>query len=219
MSIKSNWPSSCGLLAIVTACLLFTGCGFSIQIKEPTEPFSVFQRSEAFYLRQPLLNAIHLNLEMIEEDSLSFRGSAEMISQKLSKVLNQSGIVRDVRLGGPQFGIRNPTLNAVAQVKIDRHPWASYFKSLLGFILWPLLPFIDVEYDCTLTADVLLVDTLQPARTRVSSEMTVTRKMFAEDGMIQNTFPLLAEDLSLKIALELKRHPDWLRPASPTGTP
>ena len=214
MSIKSNWLSSCGLLAVVTACLLFTGCGFHVQVKEPIEPFAV---------DQPLLNVIQLNVQKMEVDSAWLRGggslATDMVSQKLSKVLKQSGVIGDVRLDGTRFGIRNPTLNVVAQVEFDSHPWARFFKALLGVILLPLLPFFDVTYDATLTADIQLLDTLQPAGTRVSSNMTVTHKLFTTDAIPRNTLPLLAEDLSWKIALELKRHPAWLRPASPAGTP
>jgi hypothetical protein len=70
-----------------------------------------------------------------------------------------------------------------------------------------------------ISADVFVVQGQHSAQvSSVNSTLHLTRTLF-NSFPESDVIPFIAEDVSWKIALELKRHPDWLRPPSSSGTP
>jgi hypothetical protein len=86
-------------------------------------------------------------------------------------------------------------------------------KSIVFAILFPLVPFM--EHTVTsISSDLFIIQGQRSAQVgTVISTLYLTRTLF--NSIIESeVIPLIAEDVSWKIAMELKRHPDWLRAPS-----
>jgi hypothetical protein len=114
----------------------------------------------------------------------------------------------------------SPTLKIHATIRIDPSMGFLVMKSIFFGILVPLIPFMQHTFTYEATANYsIMVGGTETQMTVAKSALSITRSMFTKLFPAAEAMPHLAEDLSWKIALDLKRHPDWLRTPSTATTP
>lgn len=200
------------LVCILAFCLFCSGCGGPyLRIDDPVEPFSV---------SQSIANSIKVEVEVKQTNHLSSLFE-ESFGQTLGQTLVKGGIVRTispVSLSQKDGGTH--TLRIIANLNFDPSTGFLIVKAVFFSILFPLFPFMQHTFTYEATADYSIVSGGSSTQTTLAkSNLHITRTFFARPFNAEEAMPFIAEDLSWKIALELKRHPDWLQMPKPSPSP
>ncbi len=214
-----NVSKTINLSVVLILCLsiLSAGCsGPKIRIDDRIEPFRV---------DQPIVPQISLWCESHELQDIGGYyymplPISETFCEKSAQALLKSGLAQTaVRVNSADS--RTPTLRTIARVTYEGNIGMVVVKSIVFTLLFPLLPFMQHTVTYTVSADLFVIQSQQSTQAGTfSSTLHLTRTLGNAGSFNEaDVIPLIAEDVSWKIALELKRHPDWLRPANTTGTP
>lgn len=189
--------------------VLITGCAPKIRIDDQVEPF----RSE-----HPILSQVALQCEIDKHNSTALYlmqlHPSESFCEKIEEVLLKSGIVQTVVKGNLENSHLR-TLRTVALVTYEANTGMAVVKSVVFTLLLPLLPFMTHTVTYAVSSDVFVIQAEHSAKVgTISSTMYLTRTLFNIFDE-REVLPPITEDVSWKIALELKRHPHWLQPGVP----
>jgi hypothetical protein len=216
MAVKISKTINWSVVLILCLSILSAGCsGPKIRIDDRVEPF----RTDHPIVPQISLWCLYDKLESTGPHGLPLP-LFETFCEKSEEALLKSGLAQTV-VKVNSADSRMPTLRTVASITYEGNIGMVVVKSIVFTLLFPLLPFMQHTVTYTVSADLFVIQSQQSTQAGTfSSTLHLTRTLGNAGSFNEaDVIPLIAEDVSWKIALELKRHPDWLRPAHTTGTP